>query len=284
MEQPWKMVFIDGHVHIHPRFTTASVLDAAADNVAREAAGMGVTAHTEVLGVLMLAETSEAHWFASLRERLDSDHPQQDIPGWTLRKTGDSPPGVLATRDGAPALMFVPGQQVGSRERLEVLLLNTETRLPDGLDVDDILARGQAADALIVLPWGVGKWLGRRGRLVERLIVDHATNAALLLGDNGGRPVWWGEPAPFRLARKQGLRVLRGSDPLDLPGEENRIGSFGVRVDTDIPRSTPVTALHTLLRDPNTPWAMFGNLQQNSRFVRNQFGLQRKRLARSSGP
>lgn len=272
---------MDGHVHLQPCFDIRGVLDAAASNMVRQMQAMGNADHRDALGVLMLAEVSGVDRFQELRTRMHSGN--GDASGtlmqgdWQIGEAAGRYSGLLASREGGPDVLLVPGRQVRSNERLEVLFLNSREVYADDLALGDVLATEQPAHVIVVLAWGVGKWLGRRGRIVDRVIQARSPGHGLLLGDNGGRPVCWTEPSQFRSARQAGLKVLRGSDPLDLPGEEERVGSFGSRVEAVIPRSDPVAAIVEALRDPAQPLRDFGFLQRNARFLRNQFGLRRRR-------
>jgi hypothetical protein len=47
------------------------------------------------------------------------------------------------------------------------------------------------------------------------------------LGDNGGRPAVLGTPRLLRSARRAGIRVLPGTDPLPLASHVQRVASYG---------------------------------------------------------
>lgn len=281
VREPWTKAFVDGHVHLQPSFDIRRVLDTAARNVTRQVQAAGNADHRGVLGVLMLAEPDGVDRFDELRTRMhpgDAGAPRSVTEGqWQLGEAAGRHPGLLASREGVPEILLVPGRQVRSHERLEVLFLNSQETHADDRPLHDVIGTTQPTHVLVVLAWGVGKWLGRRGRIVDRVIRTRASDGGLMLGDNGGRPVCWTEPSQFRTARQAGLKVLRGSDPLDLPGEEQRVGSFGALVEAVIPRSDPVATIVEALRDPGKPLQDFGHLQRNARFLRNQLGLRRRR-------
>ncbi len=54
-----------------------------------------------------------------------------------------------------------------------------------------------------------------------------------------------------------GRRLLAGSDPLPLPGEERRVGSYASLWRTDVDWSDPAAAARTLLGTP--PLALAGD-------------------------
>ena len=123
-----------------------------------------------------------------------------------------------------------------------------------------------------MLPWGAGKWLGKRGVIVSDFL-QSASPEALFVGDNGGRPEFWPRPAPFDLAARRGIRLLPGSDPLPLHGEESRVGTYGATVDGDCSDATPASDLKRLLLDRNTPIKPFGQRPGAWQFCKTQVGL-----------
>src|SRR5690606_24309808 len=61
-----EMVLVDSHVHVHPCFDLARVLDTAAENFRRHALGAGCDGHYQA--VLCLTETASADCFFRMRE------------------------------------------------------------------------------------------------------------------------------------------------------------------------------------------------------------------------
>jgi len=118
---------------------------------------------------------------------------------------------------GGRRMLVVAGRQVVTAERLEVLVLFAPQEVTAGQTAAQTVEAVLQAGALPVLPWSPGKWWGRRGEAVRRIVAEAGPNQ-LCLGDIKGRPLVWPSPAAFSLARRKGLKILRGSDPLDLPG------------------------------------------------------------------
>jgi hypothetical protein len=260
------ITIVDAHVHVHPATNLGALLDAAARNLEAAAARIGVR-HWH--GVLMLAEMHGIHWFDSIGEDLALP------PQWQLQRLPQDPVSAQAV-SGDYVLSIVAGRQVVTAEGIEVLTLGTRGTVQDKLSLSDTLAAAAATKALVVLPWGAGKWLGARGKLVKETIDAHS-QPPLFAGDNGGRPVFWPEPAVFAAARRKGRPVLSGTDPLPLPAEEQRVGSFGFWVDGAVSTVSPGTELCEKLTvaDPRSVHA-FGPLQNPLRFVRNQAALRMK--------
>ncbi|MEX0729875.1 MAG: hypothetical protein WD057_03765 [Aquisalimonadaceae bacterium] len=277
MDSIYPGLMIDGHVHVYRQFNHEHVFEAAARNFRREARLAGCD--NGFLGVLMLTESAGYDWFSSLRSG-DASFP---LSGWRMTETSGSVPGILATATDRSDLLIVPGRQVITSERIEVLLLGTTQIVEDGLALDSVLARADDIDAVPVLPWAVGKWLGRRGSLVNLRIRETSPDQGLLLGDNSGRPTLWPRPRQLRLADRLGIHVLPGSDPLPLAGEEQRVGAFGAAVDAPVSLTDPIAELKTHLRNPATRLTSFGRLESNLRFLRNQIRLRRSRTSDNGG-
>src|SRR5690606_9902142 len=143
-----------------------------------------------------------------------------------------------------------------------------------GLPVADIVERIRAAGGLAILAWGAGKWLGDRGRVVDDVIARESGRTDVMLADNGGRPRLWPRVPQFETAAEHGLRVLAGTDPLPLRGEERRIGSYGVRVRVRGPGGP--AALQDVLRRPEVPGEIVGRRDTAPRIAS---GLPRSRFS-----
>jgi hypothetical protein len=267
------MVLVDGHVHVHECFDVARVFDAAAANFA--AAARAIASEREYDAVLCLV--------ASRRERF-LDGVRTGRTGRVWRGTNGvweaedgCEPETLVVRCGTTRLELIAGRQLVTRERLEVLALGTTAPLPDGEPIEATLAAVRDAGAAAVLPWGVGKWLGARGAIVERVLADPKW-PHVFLGDNGNRLELGPDPAQFAAARRVGRAVLPGSDPLPLPGEEARVGAYGFAADVALDPLRPAAALLALLKS-GSAFAVFGRREPLARFVGNQLALKLKSLS-----
>lgn len=255
-------VLVDAHVHVHPGFACDAFFDAARENFRREAAGLGL--RDEVLGCLLLAEMGPACWFQRARNG------QEEGGAWRFERTSEFE-SLVACR-GDERLLVIAGRQIATRDGLEVLALARDAGVPDGLPFGETLHRVRASGALPVLPWGFGKWWGRRGRLIAGAL-ERRGSAPLFLGDNGGRPAAGGAPGLFAEARARGVAVLPGSDPLPLPWHSGRAGTYGFLLEGGLDAERPAADLRQRVRGLREGPRAFGRLAPLSRFLRDQLAL-----------
>ena len=247
------VVAIDAHVHFPTRAHDGDTLAAAARNFA---AACPVPTRT---GVLMLAEAAREDAFPRLRAH-------GVVPG------GEATSAWI--RAGDWRLLVVAGRQIVTAERIEVLALGTTARIEDGLPLARALQRIDAEDALPVLPWGAGKWLGARGRAVVQAL-SGATPNRLFVGDNAGRPALWHDRV-LREAAARGFAPLPGTDPLPLPGAWSRVGSFGFALAVVLSEEAPAQDLKRALRAGVRP-VPFGRPATLPGFLRDQLRLRLRR-------
>jgi len=255
---------VDAHVHVHPGANIDALLDAAAENLGNAAREQGAS---QWQCVLMLAEMKQRRWFDSIVDVVGSASGR-----WSYELLPGDDISVRA-RCGERDLTIVAGRQVVTSEGLEVLTLGTREVIPDRLPLTQTLDAANAGRSLAVLPWGAGKWLGARGKLVDATIAG-VSATRVFPGDNGGRPGFWPDPAVFKVAADKNCAVVSGTDPLPLPGEEARVGTFGFWMPGTLPSAAPGrTLLERLRTEPSTSVHSFGKLQGTVQFIRNQTAL-----------
>jgi hypothetical protein len=256
------MIFIDAHVHIHNCFDLDAFFDAAYGNFRAEAKQGGMELGS---AFLLLTEGGRQHWFRQLQENGNLAR------NWRALPTGEPISLRLERRDRPGLRMYLAaGRQIVTAEKLEVLALLSGSIFEDGKPLGRTVAEVRQADGLPALPWGAGKWLGARKRVLTDYLGRHGEED-LFLADNGCRPSFW----PFPLyARKAGPRLLAGSDPLPFPWEARRAGSFGISLRGDIDEGAPAASLRELLRDRWQRPQPYGRTETSFRFFRNQAAMQ----------
>lgn len=269
-------IIVDAHVHIYDCFDVDVLLEAAATNFRHAAHNAGLS--KRYTGVLLLSETIRDNWFQQTREKCRQNS-QPLVLGnnsnWQLQETHDKVV-LKATRfsnDKAKESIYImAGRQIITSEGLELLALATDSAFDDRLPLSSLLEIVREQDAIPVLPWAVGKWLGKRGKLLSALLQDAARDD-FFLGDNSGRPVFWTNPLHFKQAREKNMQLLPGTDPLPFVSEASRVGSFGFMMKAELTNAQPSTDLKRYLRDKSAQLRPYGQLETPLRFIVNQIRL-----------
>lgn len=263
---------LDAHVHIHGCFDVSCLLRSASDNFRSEARRQGK--NCQFTGILLLTETVKANWFQRLwSQAFDPTCVEEErVEGWRLCSTQEAC-SLTAQSNDNHRLVLLAGRQIVTRENLEVLALATTDTFPEGLPIRHILDTVTESGGVPVIPWGVGKWLGKRGRALKSLLTDNKTQRHFFLGDNGGRPAFWPRPHLLRIARQHGVRILSGTDPLPIASEASRPGSFGVTLRGVVSMEYPARDIKSLLKLDSTKLEPYGTLESPFRFFRNQISL-----------
>ncbi|MDX2505586.1 MAG: hypothetical protein QNL62_14065 [Gammaproteobacteria bacterium] len=273
-------ILVDAHVHIYDCFELNIMLDAALQNFSKAANDIGQV--SEVIGVLLLTETRSYNWFQQTRDVCIRN---QSLPasekGWEIQLTPDSTVLQAKQKNDGQAdgnllddmqIYIVAGRQIVTAEGLELLALATDGTFEDGLPVSSALAAVCESGAIPVFPWAVGKWLGKRGKILATLL-SHEPPVGLCLGDNSGRPVFWRNPSHFKQARALNMHILPGTDPLPFANEAKRVGSYGFTMQGSLSDAHPAADLKRLLQAMETKLLAYGRLEKSWRFLANQIRL-----------
>ena len=166
------------------------------------------------------------------------------IDGWTVESAGDGLTLLVRARETGSAetgMFVVAGRQTVTAEGLEVLTFPTRGPAVDGDALDDVLARAADRGEIAVLPWGFGKWRGRRRRALEGALRERPP-ASIFLGDCSTRP---GERARTALAGGP-HRSEPGQDahrrPVDRPALGRGVATRVGRPPRRNPRPLPTTS------------------------------------------
>jgi hypothetical protein len=265
--------FVDAHVHIYECFDLKVFFTKAFENIRK--AALPITTSNTNKGILCLAETKGSNWFDFLRKKATSNITDNGSLSAFEFTTTLEPHSIKVCHPDHIDMFIIASQQIITAERLEVLALGVRERLPDGLPVAEVIQELQSAGNLAVLPWGVGKWFGRRGKLIKKIVISQFnTNSTIFLGDIAGRPrLWPPSPSIFALASSYGYRTLSGTDPLPLATEANRIGAYGSLFRGEISSEQPAESLKQLLRTSAITPQGYGQSENIYRFLRNQISL-----------
>ena len=266
------MILADAHVHIYDCFDLPIFFNSAIENFKKEAAClMDDPVYT---AVLFLTESQSENVFFKLKKK--NDH----IKGWAMLNTAEKRTICLRSGDGQEVFL-VAGRQIVTAEKLEVLALGTDKVIIDGLSFASTIEKVLAEGAVPVIPWGAGKWIGKRGRILESYL-RNISGTGLFLGDNGGRPFFWKNIPHFKLALDKGISILPGSDPLPFTDQCRKPGSFGFSMNGSISRESPFQDMKNLLYDTELSINSFGRPETALGFIFNQARMQiRKHMSGS---
>ena len=266
-----QLIIADAHVHIYECFDLEQLLNAAFDNFEIFASQQGY--QDNFTPVLFLTETTKDKFFQQFFDGLDINAKYRTINlnDWKLKRTQESLSLYAFNRLGQ-GIFLIAGRQVVTVENLEILALITDQTFADGLSLEATIKSILAAGGIPVLPWGFGKWMGKRGKFLHNFL-EESNFPLLFLGDNGGRPIFWPRPSHFKQAEKKGLRILPGTDPLPLSSEYSRPGSFGFTIEGKLSSQEPGKQIQQMLLDSTTSIQAYGSLEAPWRFIRNQLAI-----------
>ena len=267
---PRESILVDGHVHIHRCFDLQALFESAQQNFCDAASTLNLGSRFSA--VLLLTESQGVDYFSSfLRKATD----RSSIGGWRFQPTTE-PDSLIAVSRAGFELTLIAGRQIATAERLEVLAVCTDKLFDDGGTIPAVIDSVSAANGVAIVPWGFGKWTGRRKNVINRLMGDFAKRP-FHLGDNSGRISVWREPPQFDLAKSQGQRIFRGTDPMPFPGQENRVGSFGFAISGPFSKSRPTASVRNLLSSGNIQPTSYGALESPVAFTKHQLMMQAKK-------
>lgn len=274
-------IFLDAHVHVYKDFPVEQLFDAALDNFIRAATRIGDTESRDY--VLCLTEGQGLDSFAEFQKIARpagsfaySENVLTDPGAWQYYATVE-PNCLIAQNSNGEKLYIIAGSQLISSEQLELLSLCNPVSLPDNTyPLDELAGIVWKLGGVPLLPWGVGKWVGKRGMEVERFIsADH--DYPVVLGDNGNRPSFWPHPKQLAMAAKTRISIVSGSDPLPLAGHHLRVGSYGGWVSNRrLDENCPVSDVKSIVLQPGcmTP---FGKQTGVMQFFRDQLLVNAKK-------
>ncbi len=264
------MILADAHVHIYDCFDLKFFFDHAYKNFIQTALkfghGSGFT------GVLMLAETAHDDWYRYICSVCsDGNKAKQELFGdWTFHRTAENCSLWVSSGDGRSVLL-ISGRQIVTTEKLEVLALATSVKIRDGRSLKRTVDEVRGCGGIPVIPWGFGKWTGRRRAILARYM--KRSSETVFLGDNGGRPMFIPRSSLFRKTDHQEWCILPGSDPLPFPNEGHRAGSFGFKLNGKISKSHPAMDIKEKLLDDMVQIQHYGKKELPHRFLWKQSAL-----------
>jgi len=237
-------IYCDTHVHCYDFSEIEDLFAHAYSNVLAQ----GFNESDDQL-VLFFTDGQRDKTWSKLQSLLKENN---NLALWNLQKLECNNTLSVTNLQTKANIILVSSRQINSSERLEFLVLGYDGDDEDGIKADQIIDKF-SDDYLLICPWGVGKWLFSRGKLLTDLL--RRFNNKLYLGDNGGRPWFWKFVPHFKLIE---TTIINGSDPLPLNGEIKRVASFGICLDTKVGEELNARILIGLLKDESVDKTNFG--------------------------
>lgn len=270
------MLLVDAHVHIYDCFDLEKFFASAYANF--KSAAKLLDHSNDFTGILLLAETSNENWFQKLSNYADGKAlpDGNTTENWFFRHT-DEINSLIAESEDSKSLILIAGRQIITTEGLEILALLTTGSFKDGAPIRNLIEVINEKGGLPVIPWGFGKWIGKRGKILNQLI-ESTKIRGFFLGDSGNRPSFLSYPAQFKLAQNKNILDLPGSDPLPLASEFNKPGSWGFSISEDLDKSKPTVQLKQYIFKKPLEVNTFGKAEGLWGFLKNQLLLGFKKL------
>ena len=165
---------IDTHVHVYHCYEPENFLSRAFTN--------SVEIKDDSSLILCLTESRGFEFFQELKNRAATS---TALAGWLVSEIPGHPAVLL--QNSEKSIVIIAGNQIITKQGLEVLALFNDCSYEDGQDVQDTINEVNKNNGLAVLPWGVGKWPGKRGDVFTGLIKSSSPQK-LAIADISTRP------------------------------------------------------------------------------------------------
>ena len=264
------LILVDSHVHIYSCYNVKRFFNFAIKNFKSESKKLG---SEKFIGIIFLTETKNDNYFTKLKENQFNN----ELETISLEPIESSEENSIVYKYEDNYLIIISGKQIITSEKLEVLALGATEALNYNESLGKSIEKINSIGALPVIPWGVGKWVGKREKIIKNFL---ETNGDLkyFLGDNSGRPIFWSTPKLFEIAGGKGLFTLRGSDPLPLNSQEEKVGTFGFYFKASLDLNFPAKDVNKYLLNLQEALNNFGDLETPLNFFKNQFAMQFRKI------
>jgi hypothetical protein len=268
------ILLIDAHVHIHDCFILNEFLNSAWENFKH--AAQTYFNLKQFTGILFLTESSGVNQFNILKEKSGTSNSQNDE--WSFRLTEEEN-SIIAAKNEEQKIVIVAGRQIVTKENLEVLALGILNGIEDKEHTHEVINKVIRKGGLAVIPWGVGKWIGKKRKIVMEILRAQGPDS-LFVGDNGNRPFFWSNKKILKKFEEKNIKNLNGSDPLPFKSEYGRAGKFGFAMEGFINFDKPFESITEKIFDKQVELLRYGRLENPYRFFRNQILMQIKKKLR----
>lgn len=239
-------IIADTHCHIYPNYELKFAFASAIKNFRAHSAILSKDSYNFSASdselVICLTEKAGCNFFKQLANR------EIEIDGFQVNNTAENT--SLAITDGTSSIYLLAGRQLATKERLEVLGLGVDFIAEDGLDLTSAVSTVKSNGAVPVIPWALGKWLGKRSTILSEFL--SANPGQVYISDSALRPVGWTNAGVKQMVSIAACKLLVGTDPLPIKGEEARIASYCSVLSSQFDRNNPTMSFLNALKATNT--------------------------------
>jgi hypothetical protein len=257
------LTLVDSHIHIYDCYDLKHFFNSAFRNFSLYNAKFSKA--DNFIGVLFLTEANDYNFFKAF---YDEPEKYSEKINYEIKRTSEE--SSLRISYNGNIIFLIAGQQIVTEENLEVLAIGTTKRFSYDKSIFETISLVIDNNAIPVLPWGVGKWMGKRAEVIKELI---SKRSDFFLGDNGNRPAFWSIPGIFKSGEFEGIYNLPGSDPLNFKSEENKPGSFGFYFNDRIDQEYPSKDLKQKILE-HRKFKTYGKPEMPFKFFLNQLNIQ----------
>jgi hypothetical protein len=260
---PKTNLVVDGHVHYYDCYDFDKFFDAAIKNMDN----MSISTYSgdnNFQKVLLFTEGKDNDYFSRFKTNCNLNKQSE----YEFKNTQEDC-SIILLKNGQPICHILAGRQIVTREKLEVLSIASNQKIEDGLPIKDVVKRLIDNKQIAVLAWGVGKWLLKRGKIIKDIIKKYHS-PYLFIGDSSARPSFWPTPKLYKLARKNNIGNISGSDPLPFIEDQSRVGTYGFLIEGDFQPSKPAESFRNILISNKSNIALFGHQDSTFTFLRRQ--------------
>lgn len=224
-------VIVDTHSHLYPCFDIPVFIENTWKNMEDISPGS--------IKAIILTERSQENYFKRICSSKILGHlhilPTKEEKSFYIR-IGDN-----------KKLFIISGQQLLCTEGIEILVLGPCGTINEKMPLHDMLKSIAAHGAFAVIPWSFGKWMFERKKIIADLLKD--SSLIFSLGDIWGRACIFGGKDIFTLGQKYNRKILFGTDPLPLVGEEKHSGKLSTLLAGEFDESFPWRSIEKLLHE-----------------------------------
>lgn len=263
------LILIDTHSHFHNKFEADIFFNCAWNNFARVFMDKGSDKNPgNGVFILLLLFQSGVNISKRLTEILINSHEWQ-IQG----ETGDS---FFKLESNQGKVLFIAGgYQLISREKIELLQLFPVEFASENIPAAEMADSLIKNDQIVIIPWGFGKWTGKRGKIVKKIF----ENKQVLAADTLNRGTLWPYPKLLKFAQARNHNILIGTDPLPLKSEVHKTGLSGIYLFDEFDFENPAAYLKKIFKKKPPVYKIYSKNISMFRFIFVQVYMQIRKIA-----